>query len=160
MKTDEKQALRDKQNKKYKKYWLGLKLSPELRNRLYVYVDRAGNPETLWKLNKDGLVAMGLKHDVAESFIAFRSSVDLEKEQERLRDARISLITDCDPEYPQQLKISPWHPKAIFYKGKPKQYEKGVAIVGSRKATSHGKTTAHELAHDLAKAGVAVISGG
>jgi DNA processing protein len=142
------------------KYWLGLKLCPELRNRLYVYVNKAGGVQRLWNSSRKHLAELGLESAGIESFYRFKDTVDLDAELEKLCRSNVKILTDKDIEYPKQLKDSPWHPGAIFAKGEPGRYKHGIAIVGSRRATTYGKTMAYELAYDLAKSGIMVISGG
>jgi DNA processing protein len=142
------------------KYWLGLKLSPELRNRLYVHVNKAGGAKRLWNMSRKSLAGLGLDAASVENFCCFRNAIDLDVEFSKLRHNDVKMITDKDIEYPKQLKDSPWHPGALFVKGKTIQYKHGIAIVGSRKATTYGKNMAYELAHDLAESGITIISGG
>jgi DNA processing protein len=142
------------------KYWLGLKLCPELRNRLYVYVNKAGGVRRLWNMRRKQLAELGLDATSIDSFYRFKDNIDLDIELDKLSRNNVKIIADKDIVYPKQLKDSPWHPGAIFAKGEPAQYKHGIAIVGSRKATAYGKTMAYELAYDLAKSGVVVISGG
>ncbi|MEN8140043.1 MAG: DNA-processing protein DprA [Thermodesulfobacteriota bacterium] len=63
-------------------------------------------------------------------------------------------------EYPEQLRHIHRPPLILFVKGDPKWLsEPGVAIVGSRAATSYGRKMAAELGRELAGAGLVVISG-
>ena len=59
------------------------------------------------------------------------------------------------------IQIDP-PPTHLWYRGKipePK-FEKGiVAIVGSRRATRYGEQIAYDLAYNLAKLGVIIVSG-
>jgi DNA processing protein len=51
-------------------------------------------------------------------------------------------------------------PKALYYIGTlPKARLPTVAIVGTRKPTAYGKEIAHQLAYELARQGIVVISG-
>lgn len=51
-------------------------------------------------------------------------------------------------------------PEGLFYMGQlPKTRQKAIAIVGSRKPTSYGKEVTQQLAYDLAKYGLTIISG-
>lgn len=51
-------------------------------------------------------------------------------------------------------------PDILFYAGTlPEQRVPTVAIVGTRKPTAYGKEVTHQLAYDLAKHGVVIISG-
>jgi len=51
-------------------------------------------------------------------------------------------------------------PKALYYRGKlPESRVPTVAIVGTRKPTAYGKEVTHQLAFELAKRGVVIVSG-
>jgi len=61
---------------------------------------------------------------------------------------------------PNILLEIPAPPEALFIKGSPLDDDfEGVAIVGTRKATPEGLTLAEKTAHELALAGIPVISG-
>ncbi|MDD4761937.1 MAG: DNA-processing protein DprA, partial [Candidatus Pacebacteria bacterium] len=86
--------------------------------------------------------------------------IEVEKEWEKLKEAKIKLILEKEEEYPKVLKEIPWPPLGIYYKGKlPEKNERVIAIVGTRKATFEGKRFAKETAEKLAKVGVGIISG-
>jgi DNA processing protein len=63
--------------------------------------------------------------------------------------------------YPQLLKEIPNPPYIIYLKGIFTDFNEQpmLAIVGSRKFTSYGKQVAYTFAHNLAKAGITVVSG-
>ena len=63
-------------------------------------------------------------------------------------------------DYPQQLKNIYDPPLKLYVLGnKQILQEKGIAIVGSRKATEYGKKVAFQFANQLAKKGINIISG-
>lgn len=62
------------------------------------------------------------------------------------------------PEYPDNLKHIAQPPKTIFVAGEI-PLEPAVAIVGPRKPTTYGEEITYQLAYDLAKAGIAIVSG-
>lgn len=62
--------------------------------------------------------------------------------------------------YPILLKEIPAFPKNIYFKGLlPEKKDTLIAIVGTRKVTLEGKNTAKQIARDLAKEGITVVSG-
>lgn len=69
-----------------------------------------------------------------------------------------ALIT-TDPDYPAELRHFDDSPPVVFVRGTLPQAA-GLAIVGSRRATSYGKTQAARFAHSFVTAGFSVISGG
>ncbi|PIU26903.1 MAG: DNA-protecting protein DprA [Candidatus Aquicultor secundus] len=142
-----------------KKYWLGVKMIPGLRNRIYVLADRAGGPQHLWEAGKDDLIDLGLDKQTAGEVIAERKMLDLDRRYADLTSNGIDIITTEDNEYPRLLKEAPYHPKALFVKGRLADIRTAVAIVGARRATARGKAMAEELASEIAAGGVAIVSG-
>ncbi|MCL6472154.1 MAG: DNA-processing protein DprA [Firmicutes bacterium] len=142
-----------------KKYWIGIKMIPAFINKQYVLSQAAGGPKELWGASKRDLMELGLSESSADKAVSVRDLIDLDIEYKRLQDAGIQVITDEDKDYPYPLIKVSNRPKALFVKGRLRQYNAAVAVVGSRRATAAGMTIAHELALDLANSGVAVVSG-
>lgn len=86
-------------------------------------------------------------------------SIDDTHPNRELLENGIAIITDKDESYPELLRQSQGHPKTLFVKGDLKRYDLAIAIVGSRKSTPYGKVLASELAFEMAKAGIAIVSG-
>jgi DNA processing protein len=69
-----------------------------------------------------------------------------------------------DPFYPESLREAPDVPCALIARGKPAlligfDRQQTVTIVGARRATTYGRGLARTLGHDLAAAGLTVVSG-
>jgi DNA processing protein len=65
-----------------------------------------------------------------------------------------------DPTYPARLKMIADPPPLLYITGTlTEQDELAVAIVGARNATMAGRAMTEELSHDLAEAGMTVVSG-
>jgi DNA processing protein len=65
-----------------------------------------------------------------------------------------------DPTYPARLKMIADPPPLLYITGTlTEQDELAVAIVGARRATAAGRAMTEELSHDLAEAGMTVVSG-
>ncbi len=74
--------------------------------------------------------------------------------------AGIQAISRLDPRYPPDLAAAPDAPAVLWTSGAPEVLAaRSVAIVGSRAATPAGLEIAGQLAFDLARAGVVVVSG-
>ncbi|BAT71805.1 DNA processing protein [Thermosulfidibacter takaii ABI70S6] len=77
-----------------------------------------------------------------------------------LAQKEINFVTIYSSEYPEKLKRLLYPPYVLFYKGdKTLLQKKGIAIVGSRKASSKGKEMTKEIAQQKAKKGYVIISG-
>lgn len=73
---------------------------------------------------------------------------------------KINKVSQQHKQFPVYLREISSIPKELFYLGAPlTDYLPAVTIVGSRKITSYGKTVAYQLAYDLAKQGITIISG-
>jgi DNA processing protein len=85
---------------------------------------------------------------------------DPEAATEARRRAGIGVTWWGDDRYPAALAADPEPPGVLFWRGDLGWLERPtVALVGTRKCTPDGRTTAFELGRDLAAAGVCVVSG-
>lgn len=84
--------------------------------------------------------------------------IDPEKEFEKLNNAGIKLILSEENDFPKKLKEMPWPPLAIYVLGSLKPIQ-SIAIVGTRKVTPNGKILTKQIAKDLSKSGIQIISG-
>jgi len=84
----------------------------------------------------------------------------LERELNAIERGHIEVRSFLDPAYPTRLKMIADPPPLLYIAGAlTEQDELAVAIVGSRRATAAGRAMTEELSHDLAAAGVTVVSG-
>lgn len=86
--------------------------------------------------------------------------VDWEHEFALAERYHVQILTPVDPDYPPLLKRQPLHPLALYVLGNIAALSKpGVAIVGTRRATTYGLDQAYSFAYDLAAAGWSIVSG-
>ncbi len=86
--------------------------------------------------------------------------VDWAAECAQAKKFGVTILTPADTDYPPQLRAAPGRPLALYVKGDVKALAKaGIALIGTRRATTYGKDLANRLAFDLAKAGWSVVSG-
>lgn len=70
------------------------------------------------------------------------------------------MLSVLDHDYPVRLKMIPDPPPLLYVAGTLTDEDGlAVAIVGARKASSSGRLVTEELSHDLAAAGVTIVSG-
>lgn len=70
------------------------------------------------------------------------------------------IVTSLDEDYPLALRTLEPRPPTLFVAGDGAALaSRGVAIVGTRRASGYGLTTAAELADELGRAGMVVVSG-
>ncbi len=70
------------------------------------------------------------------------------------------VLTALDPGYPAALSAADPRPPVLYLAGDPASMARPcVAIVGTRRASGYGRSCAAEIAEELARAGVTVVSG-
>jgi DNA processing protein len=72
---------------------------------------------------------------------------------------KINRISRTNKLYPPLLKEISASPKQLYYRGQITEIGICIAMVGSRKNTSYGREVTHNLAYDLAKCGITIVSG-
>jgi len=110
-------------------------------------VARFGSAAIAWENYKDKTSRTG-------------GAVDWQGELEKAKKFGVTILTPTDPEYPEILLKTRGHPLALYVKGDVVALSKpGVAIVGTRRATSYGKDQANSFGYELAERGWCVVSG-
>lgn len=103
-----------------------------------------------FSLTKASLLVQGLRDRRA-----------LEAELELIYKHQVQIVTLLDPDYPGHLRHIPGAPAVLYWRGSLVSWpEQALAIVGSRQATTYGKTVVQQLVPALVQAGQAIISGG
>ena len=97
--------------------------------------------------------------DIAE--IENSKNINLIKRyEEYINKNEIKVININDKNYPENLKNIYDPPVVLFTKGNIDLLkEKSVAIVGSREANEYGLKNSYQIAYDLSKKGLTIISG-
>jgi DNA processing protein len=142
-------------------YWLALsQISVLGARRISRLVNAFGTAQKAFIATADELVACGLPAKVVAVMDEERKIVDPVKVHERIRSLGIDALVLSDVRYPTLLKEIYDPPAVLFYQGNLDALSApSVALVGSRKATQYGRTTAHKLGAELASLGITVISG-
>ncbi len=147
---------------KQHKYWLGLNLingigSSRLRG-VYTYFKQ--DLQAAWHAIPHDLQQAGLDESTIEDLLTKRRRFNLDKAMGRLDELGACICTIEDPEYPALLREIHDAPPMFYYKGQLSPADdRALAIVGTRRATNYGRQVTHDLASDLARAGVTIISG-
>lgn len=88
------------------------------------------------------------------------SEEDARAELEALDSAGARLLLSCDADFPPRLAaLDPPPPVIAVLGAKPLTAPRAIAMVGSRNASAAGRRLAHDLAAELAEAGVLILSG-
>jgi len=109
-----------------------------------------------------GLAAIrGIGADRLTRIRAARSvDADQQSAMRRYRKPDVTILHPRMDGWPDGLDAVSPCPAFLWSRGNPSALElPKVAIVGTRRATAHGRRTAHRLAWDLARAGLCIVSG-
>lgn len=95
-----------------------------------------------------------------ERVLEFNKTFDAKGAYEQMLDKKLCFCTVEDPDYPERLKKLPHPPYGLYCLGKlPENKRPAAAIIGARECSEYGRYMARAFGGELAKAGVAVISG-
>jgi DNA processing protein len=74
---------------------------------------------------------------------------------------KVNKLTLKSPDFPEPLKVIPQPPRELYVLGAIEELAKRpvLAVVGSRKVTAYGKHVTTELVSEIARQGVAIVSG-
>lgn len=124
---------------------------------------RLAFPEAVLCASRDELIQNGCSPQLAD---AIRRGPDspacrsIERELKAIEHERVEVLSFLDPTYPARLKMIADLPPLLYITGTlTGQDALAVAIVGARRATAAGRAMTEELSHDLAGAGMTVVSG-
>ncbi|MBI4200839.1 MAG: DNA-protecting protein DprA [Chloroflexi bacterium] len=144
-----------------RRYWLGFSRVPSIgRARFQLLLQRFGALSDAWQASSQALQEAGLDSRAAAALASVRAKLDLDVEMEQLSRLGVRAFTWEDAEYPPRLKEIYDLPPVLFVKGTllPED-ERSVAVVGTRRATAYGREVTSQLATDLARSGVTIVSG-
>lgn len=113
-----------------------------------------------WEATPTRLVSAGIPSRLVSVIQQARKKIEPIKITQEIYDKGIEVIRWDDDEYPSLLKTIATPPPILYIRGHlPLEMEKSVAIVGTRRMTSYGSSTAADLAEYLADNGVVTVSG-
>jgi DNA processing protein len=142
--------------------WLTLHLIPGLgASGFRKLVDTFGSAtQALHAGRKELQRVAGLRTEAVSAIVSEPPYEEAERELRRIEQLGISLICFGDSDYPALLANIYNAPMVLYVKGDPELLSKmGLAIVGSRAATSYGLKIARDLSGQLAAKGLVIVSG-
>ncbi|THJ22938.1 MAG: DNA-protecting protein DprA [Nitrospira sp. CG24E] len=144
--------------------WLRLRAIDGAGDLTIVRLIRAWRgPEAVLSASRDELIQRGCSPQLADAIRRGPDSStqrDIESELHAIERGHIEVRSLLDPTYPARLKMIADPPPLLYITGTlTEQDELAVAIVGARNATMAGRAMTEELSHDLAEAGMTVVSG-
>ncbi len=128
--------------------------------RLKKLLDYFEKPENIVRATADKLtVVSGIGEKTAAGITALKKE-DIDKELSLANKLGLDIFTLDDSGYPDNLKNIPDPPIVLYVKGQLKEEDRlSIAIVGSRRASFYGLSSAGKFAADLAGQGFSVVSG-
>jgi DNA processing protein len=143
------------------KYWVALNQVARLGTVKFRKLEACfGGLERAWHASASDLKFAGMDDRVIREVDAVRARTSPDLEMERLSRAGVQAVNWHDETYPSRLKEIADPPAVLYYRGTllPSD-ERSVAVVGTRGPTSYGREVASALTQDLARNGIAVVSG-
>lgn len=126
-------------------------------------ISYCGSPEGVFKANKASLSRIpGIgAHTLA--YLLNQRSKELEEAHKTvpaILEKGYQIIDIYSPLYPQRLKAMDDTPPLLYYKGNlPLNFQRSVAVVGTRKATDYGKNITEQIVKNLQPYNVVIVSG-
>ena len=144
-------------------FWARLQMIPGIGSaQIRKLMDFFDSGETVWESSQEQLRASGcLDRKGLQAFAAFRSqpAVDVQALAKKWERSGVKICTLQEEQYPSLLKSVYNPPAVLFYRGELDIFSRGIAVVGSRRPSAYGCSAAENIAADLAKQSVVVVSG-
>jgi DNA processing protein len=144
--------------------WIALSLVPGIGPAGFArMLARHGSATAAWRAGPDALADVPRLADPAAAS-AFIEGADARSVARRVERATMAaggrIVTGLDESYPPALRTLDPRPPTLFIVGPDEVFRtRAVAIVGTRRASGYGLAVAPEIAEELARAGVTVVSG-
>jgi len=138
---------------------VSLNLIPQIGSvRLESLLKNFQKPQAIFNARRRDLAAVVGEH-LGESIVSFDSKC-LENDLALAKQSGLKIITCFDQDYPQALKEIPGRPIVLYVLGGiTAQDNLAVGIVGSRRASFYGLSSAEKFAGQLVAQGITIVSG-
>lgn len=145
-----------------KKYWIALNMVPGVGPVTYRKLLNAfGSPEQVFQTPFNYLITLpGINEKTAHNICSFGFPDIVKQQLDAIDKYQVQLVLWEEDAYPDKLKTIFDPPPVLYVRGKSLQsHDPMVAVVGSRRSSTYGRTVAENLCRDLALKGITVISG-
>ena len=143
------------------KYWVGFSSVRGIGPMKFrALLNHFGDLEEAWRADAAELKEAGLDQRALGNFMTMRSTISLDGAMEKIERQGARVLTWDDPAYPPRL-LNIYNPPPVLYvKGDILEEDQwAVAVVGTRGATVYGKEAARQIAGNLARNGLTIVSG-
>lgn len=145
------------------KYWIAFSSIEQVDSAFTLKLfEHFNDIEKAFNVNSDEIKKIeGLSIKKAESFLRLRDKVDADKTFYTIENRGIKYIAFDDKEYPELLKNIDNPPSIIYYKGDLKEvnFNKTLAVVGSRRTSRYAKEATDMIISQLAGTDITIVSG-
>lgn len=144
------------------KFLVALSTFPKFGSKSLLKIKRAfSSYQAGWEAGSKELNQLNLEDKTVEEFLEWRGKIDPEIEWQKLATEDIKVLIMDDANYPPLLKEIFDPPALLYYKGvlDPNMDRYSLAMVGSRKPSAYGKQAAWELAGELSRQKLTIVSG-
>ena len=120
-----------------------------------------GSAVKAWEATLQTLQSVpGISPGMAQAIRRFPRAQAVREDQAQVARAGVRVIVWGDPEYPMHLQKVASVPPVLYLRGTLEQEDDtAIAIVGARHATAYGVDLARELAAELGRRGLTIVSG-
>ena len=143
-------------------HWIWLAHRPGVNDRMKVtLLQHFRDPEDIFFADSEAFDHIeGLSEEAAES-LRDKNLIPAEEILEACHREKLHVLTYRDAAYPARLKNITDPPIVLYYKGQLPDFDTlpVIAVVGTRKASAYGLTTAKRLGYQIGKCGGIVVSG-
>ncbi len=117
--------------------------------------------EDIFFADKGELDKVEALNDRGRELLQNKSLTQAKKILEDCDQAKLHILTFADAGYPARLKHISDPPMVLYYKGQLPDFDSNpvIGIVGTRKASAYGLTTAKRMGYQIARCGGLVVSG-
>ena len=143
-------------------HWIWLAHRPGVNDRVKLgLLQHFRDPEDIYFADRDAFDHVeGLTVEVRDA-LREKNLIPAEEILERCSREKLHIVTYQDAAYPSKLKNIPDPPLVLYYKGQLPDFDGSpvIAVVGTRKASAYGMTTAKRLGYQIGKCGGILVSG-
>ena len=123
-------------------------------------LEHFSSPERIFHASKRELLEQGLSSEGLEALLD-RDLTDAGKVLSQCTAMDIRILTLADSDYPNRLKNIADPPLVLYYRGILPEFDRypAIGVVGTRKASTYGMSTAAQMGWQISRCGGIVVSG-
>ena len=143
-------------------HWIWLAHRPGVNDRMKaVLLQHFSDPEEIYYADSGAFDHIEGLSPEAKDALRDKDLIPAEEILDACRRLQLHILTWQDAAYPNRLKNIPDPPVLLYYKGQLPDFDAlpVIGVVGTRKASAYGLTTAKRMGYQIAKCGGAVVSG-